>query len=221
MIESVTDTIEEYVEAIYRLQERDGVARTSNLVDMLHVAPGTVTNTIRRLKRDGLVTHQPYKDVQLSERGRIIALDVLRRHRLSERLLTDILHVGWDEAHREACRLEHGLTDTVVQQLDTVLNHPTTCPHGNPIPTPTGNMVHVESVPLTALHPPATGVIAKIVGEDTALLHYLNALNLKPGISLKVIKQAPFNGPITVQIDDTHHALGRVVASKLWITPSH
>jgi DtxR family Mn-dependent transcriptional regulator len=220
MAEPVTDTIEEYMECIYRLQQRDGAARTSDLVNMLHVAPGTVTNTIRRLKRDGLVTHQPYKGAQLSERGRAIAVDVLRRHRLSERLLTDILHVGWDEAHREACRLEHGLTETVVRKLDDVLGHPKTCPHGNPIPSLTGETVGDEAEPLTSLRPPATGVIVKISGEETALLRYLDTLDLRPGTRLSVVETAPFNGPITVQVDDALHALGRTVASKLWIAPS-
>ncbi|MBS7615514.1 metal-dependent transcriptional regulator, partial [Candidatus Bathyarchaeota archaeon] len=109
MEQEVTFVIEEYLEAIYRLQEKNKAARTNDLVKMLNVAPGTVTNTVERLERESYITHVPYKGVKLTEKGNSIALQVLRRHRLSERLLTDILHIDWDKVHEAACRLEHGI----------------------------------------------------------------------------------------------------------------
>jgi len=100
--EEISAVIEEYLECIFKLQEKSGVARTSDIVKSLGVVPGTVTNTVEWLEKEGLVTHKPYKGVKLTEKGRKIALQVIRRHRLSERLLTDILNMKWDKAHDAA-----------------------------------------------------------------------------------------------------------------------
>jgi DtxR family Mn-dependent transcriptional regulator len=213
----VTDVTEEYLEAIYRLQQQSGVARTSEIVKMLRVVPGTVTNTMKRLQRDGLITRKPYRGVKLKEKGLRIALDVIRRHRLSERLLTDILKVEWAEAHEAACGIEHGLTEDIISNLDRVLGHPTTCPHGNPIPTKSGDIIEGESKELTHLNPQERGVIEKIGQEETDILRYLNTLNLKPGTFVKVIEKAPFNGPITIAVDGKILALGRNITTKIWI----
>jgi len=213
MTEEVTAVTEEYLEGIYRLQQRNGVARTSEIVKLLQVVPGTVTNTVERLEREGLLTHEPYKGVKLTEEGRKIALDVIRRHRLSERLLTDILRVGWDEAHKAACRLEHGITDDIVKNLETALGHPTTCPHGNPIPTKGGGILEEKSEPMTNLNPQEGGAIVKITEEEPDLLRYLATLGLRPGASMEVVEKAPFNGPITIKVAGANRALSRQVAA--------
>jgi DtxR family Mn-dependent transcriptional regulator len=217
MAVEVTDVTEEYLEAIYRLQQLNGVARTSEIVKMMRVVPGTVTNTMKRLQRDGLITRKPYKGVKLTERGLRIALDVIRRHRLSERLLTDILQVEWAEAHEAACGIEHGLTEDITSNLESVLGHPTTCPHGNPIPTKSGDIIEGKSKILTRLNPQERGVIKKIEHEESDILRYLNTLNLKPGTLVKVIEKAPFNGPITIAVNGKTLALGRNIATKIWI----
>ena len=213
MTEEVTPIIEEYLEAIYRLQEKSGAARTSDMVKMLEVVPGTITNTVERLEREGFVTHEPYKGVKLTEKGLKIALQVVRRHRLSERLLTDILHVEWDKAHDAACKLEHGITDEIVKPLEKALRHPKTCPHGNPIPTRCGGIVEEKSQPLTELHEKEQGRIVKITDEKSDLLHYLDTLGLVPGASIEILERAPFNGPITLKVGATSRALSRAMAS--------
>ncbi|MEM2936718.1 MAG: metal-dependent transcriptional regulator [Candidatus Bathyarchaeia archaeon] len=213
MAEEVTAVTEEYLEGIYRLQQKSGVAKTSEIVELLQVVPGTVTNTVERLEREGLVTHEPYRGVKLTEEGRKIALDVIRRHRLSERLLTDLLHLGWDEVHKAACRLEHGITEDIVKNLEKALGHPTTCPHGNPIPTKCGGILEEESEPITNLNPQERGVIVKITEEEPELLRYLATLSLRPGASMEVVEKAPFNGPITVKVAGANHALSRKVAA--------
>jgi len=213
MTEEVTPIIEEYLEAIYRLQEKSGAARTSDMVKMLEVVPGTITNTVERLEREGFVTHEPYKGVKLREKGLKIALQVVRRHRLSERLLTDILHVEWDKAHNAACKLEHGITDEIVKPLEKALRHPKTCPHGNPIPTRCGGIVEEKSQPLTELHEKEQGRIVKITDEKSDLLHYLDTLGLVPGASIEILERAPFNGPITLKVGATSRALSRAMAS--------
>jgi len=209
----VTAVIEDYLKGIYRLQEKSGVARTSDIVELLQVAPGTVTNTVDRLEKGGLVTHEPYKGVKLTEEGRKIALRVMRRHRLLERLLTDILHVNWSEAHTAACRLEHGITSDITKNLEKALGHPRTCPHGNPIPTECGGIVEEESQPLTELDEKERGTIAKITEEKPDFLCYLDTIGLAPGASIEVLKKAPFDGPITLKVGGVSHALGHAMAS--------
>ena len=213
MVEEVTAVIEEYLEGIYRLQEKSGVARTSDIVKLLHVVPGTVTNTVERLEKKGLVTHEPYKGVKLTEKGRKIALHVIRKHRLSERLLTDILRVDWDKAHDAACRLEHGITGDIIKNLEKVLGHPKTCPHGNPIPTKCGGIIEEKSEPLTNLYSKESGIVVKITEEKPEVLEYLATIGLMPGAFVEVVEKAPFNGPITVKVDGTNQALSLHVAS--------
>ena len=213
MTEQVTAVVEEYLEAVYRLQERSGVARTSDIVKALKVAPGTVTNTVERLEKEGYITHEPYRGVKLTERGLKIALQVVRRHRLSERLLTDILHVEWAKVHDAACKLEHGITDEIIKPLEKALRHPKTCPHGNPIPTKCGGVIEEKSYLLSALNEQEQGTIVKITEEKADILHYLDSLGLVPGASIQVVEKAPFEGPITVKVDGISHALSRTMAS--------
>ncbi len=218
MSEKVTAAIEEYLEGIYRLQERSGgAARTGDIVKLLQVAPGTVTNTVERLEKEGLVTHAPYKGVKLTKKGRKIAIDVIRRHRLSERLLTEILRVKWSEAHQIACRLEHSFTGDLVKKLEKALRHPKTCPHGNPIPTQCGGIIEEKSEPLTNLKPKEKSALVKITDEKQEILDYLNTLGLLPEALLEVVEKAPFNGPITVKINGKKQALSFEIASVIYV----
>jgi DtxR family Mn-dependent transcriptional regulator len=213
MTKEATAVVEEYLENIYKLQEKDGAARTGDLVNILKVAPGTVTNTVERLEREEYIAHEPYKGVKLTEKGRKIALEVVRRHRLSERLLTDILHFEWDKAHDAACRLEHGMTDEIMKPLEKALKHPKTCPHGNPIPTKCGGIIEERSEPLAELKEGEEGTVVKITEEREDLLHYLDKLGLRPKASLQIVEKAPFDGPITFRIGSTIRALSRAMAS--------
>jgi len=213
----VSNVVEEYLEVIYRLQEKSGVARTSELVKLLNVAPGTVTNTVERLEKESLIIHEPYRGVKLTEKGRRIALRVVRKHRLSERLLTDFLSLEWEKAHDAACQLEHGISDEIAKKIEKALGHPKTCPHGNPIPTECGGIIEETSQSLTKLNLKKKGVIIKITNESPELLQYLNTLGIKPEVSLEVVEKAPFNGPLTVRVDGKDHALSREIAALIKI----
>ena len=213
----VTEVVEEYLEGIYRLQEKSGVARTSDIVKVLQVVPGTVTNTVERLEKEGMLRHEPYRGVKLTDKGRKIALDVIRRHRLSERLLTDFVHVDWDKVHDAACRLEHGITNDVIKKLEKALGHPKTCPHGNPIPTACGGIVEEKSEPLSTLKSKESGVVAKIEDETPEVLKYIAVLGLLPGASIEIVEKAPFDGPVTVRVGGANHALSLSMASNIWI----
>jgi len=213
----LSNVIEEYLEAIYRLQERNGIARTGDLVKMLNVAPGTITNTIERLEKDLLVVHEPYKGVQLTEEGRRIAIDVIRRHRLLERLLTDLLEVEWDKAHDIACQLEHWIPRDVAKKIEHVLKNPKTCPHGNPIPTEKGEIFEEKSFPLKDFRVGDKGIIIKIADEKTNFLKYFNKLGIKPGKRIEIIEKAPMGDPIIIKIDGKICAINRSMASSIMI----
>lgn len=209
----VSSSIEEYLESIYRLQDRDGVARTKELAMMMKVGLGTVTNTVAMLERRGYIQHEPYRGVTLTDGGRKIALDVIRRHRLAERLVTDILHMDWDKAHEAACKLEHGLDSSVIRPLEKALGHPRTCPHGNPLPTKCGSLRQDESVPLAEFKPGQVGIVSKIVDETQELLQYLSSIGLAPGTRIEV-KQAPQPGElIIVEVAGSEMSLGRHAAA--------
>lgn len=215
---AVSSEAEEYLEAIYRLERKIGLARTGEIARQLRVVPGSVTNTIKHLERHGWVIREPYKGVKLTEKGRRIALSVIRRHRLSERLLTDILRLDWSKAHDAACELEHAITDDyVLKALEKTLGKPKTCPHGNPIPSESGEITEEGMEPLTHLDIGEEGTVIKIIDESSDLLRYLATLNLMPGVKVQIEEKAPFNGPIVVKIMGSSYALGRNVASAIWV----
>lgn len=216
---SISAAIEEYLENIYRLEQEYGVARTSKLAERVGVSLGTVTNTIDSLEQKNLIVHEPYRGVKLTNTGRRLALDVIRRHRLSERLLNDILNMKWSHVHDYACQLEHALPKEVIQSLNKVLGYPTTCPHGNPIPDPNGTLPIETSQPLDSLALGQSGTILKIHKEQRDYLEYLENLQLLPGIRVQMLKKAPFDGPITIATQGKTQTLGRNIAAIIHVQP--
>lgn len=220
-VKEISSTTEEYLEAIYKLQERNGAAKTTRLAEQLKVALGTITNTIESMEKQGLVIHEPYRGVKLTAKGRKMALDVVRRHRLSERLLTDVLRLEWSKAHDAACKLEHVFADKELSRpLDRALGHPKTCPHGNPIPTETGKLTEEQSEALSNLNRGEKGTVVKVTDERPDMLQYLATLGLMPGAPVEIEEKAPFNGPVMVKVMGASYALGREVASVIWIKKS-
>jgi len=213
----ISPSVEEYLENIYKIEEKESLARTKDLAEKMCVGLGTITNTVEMLERQGLAVHRPYKGIKLTEEGRRIALDVIRRHRLAERLLTDILEMDWSRAHEPACRLEHGLTEEVIKPLGRILGHPKTCPHGNPIPTRCGGIIEEKSESLIDLKPKERGTIVKITEEDHDLLHHLRSLGLVIGTSVRVEEKISFDGSVVVKFNDIEHSLGSKVASAIWV----
>ena len=213
---TVTHQAEEYLEAIYRLEQKEGFARTMELARNLNVVPGSVTNTIENLKKKGLVTHKPYKGVKLTENGRKIASSVLRRHRLAERLLTDILHLDWSEVHDQACKLEHALSPEILKPLEKALGHPKRCPHGNPIPTSCGGIFEEENMALSELDAKTGGVIVKITEEKTETLQQLTRLNLTPGKRVQVENIFP-GGSLEIIVDGEICTIDPDLASIIYV----
>ncbi|NWG11151.1 metal-dependent transcriptional regulator [Candidatus Bathyarchaeota archaeon] len=208
---------EEYIEAIYKIQRCSGVAKTKELAEELHVVPGSITNTIEHLKTHGLVEHKPYKGVKLTAKGERLALDILRRHRLAERLLTDILDAEWSTVHENACKLEHALTKEVIQLLEKRLGNPKVCPHGNPIPTENGKIEEEKCIRLTEIGLNTVCKVAKITNEKHETLLQLSSKRIKPGVLIHIIKKNPKN--MVLCIAGKERIITNDYASNIWIKP--
>jgi DtxR family Mn-dependent transcriptional regulator len=206
---------EEYVEAIYKLQKRSGVAKTKELAEELKVVPGSITNTIAHLERHGLVEHTPYRGVKLTSEGEKLALQIIRRHRLAERLLTDLLEAEWSDVHESACRLEHALTEDVLSLLEKRLGYPKFCPHGNPIPTENGEISDVECSPLISAAINQTCIVVKIVNERKETLFALASKGIKPNIPVHIVKKK--EKTLVLCVAGKEQTITRMEAENIWV----
>jgi DtxR family transcriptional regulator, Mn-dependent transcriptional regulator len=205
--------IEEYLEQIYRLSMEQEEVTTTDVARSLKVSPASVTGMVKRLAERGLIHHEKYHGITLSEQGRVIALATIRRHGLLERLLVDVLGLPWHLADEEAGRLEHHITPEVEERLQKFLGNPQTCPHGQPI-----NWIEPEtSVRLGTLEPGETATVSRIGDESPDFLQYVAALGMKPGAQVHIASRAPFDGPLMVQVDGQEHALGDAVCARIWV----
>lgn len=204
---------QDYLKAIYHLGQRGGDERvgTVALADWLGFAPASATNMIKKLTERGLVTHSPYHGVALTETGRKVALEVLRHHRLLEMYLNERLGVPWEQVHAEAERLEHALSEDLEDRIDAALGHPTTDPHGAPIPTKEGVIAAPPTQRLGTVLPGTTVMVTEVEDEDAALLAYLADLGLVPGVMVEVLRKGPFDGPLHIRIGDAEYALGDII----------
>jgi DtxR family Mn-dependent transcriptional regulator len=228
----LTEKMEEYLEALFKLSREEEALNPARLSEHLGVTPPTVLDMLHRLEADGFVRYggtgkgrgkgkvygRARKAISLTPKGERAATALVRRHRLSERFLTDVLGLDWESAHREACKLEHVLSPEVEEKLAEVLGNPETCPHGYPIPDEKGHIKEEEEEikPLCDLCTNEKGRIARVEEEEPQLLQYLASLGLLPDVDIEVKEVAPFGGPLLVKIGDTQYALGREVASKIW-----
>jgi len=213
-MEADTSRIEEYLESIYKLQEEQHPVSTSRLAEHLKLSAPSVSEMVKKLTGRGLV-FQSEKGVCLTDDGKSLAKKVIRRHRLSERLLTDILGFKWDEVHDEACRLEHAISPEMEDRIAESLGNPKTCPHGHPIPDKDGKLAKEKVKPLCDLKAREKGIIVSVFEEDPKMLKYLASLGLIPDVCVKVEEVAPFGGPLIVCVAGSRYALGKEVASKI------
>lgn len=232
----LTEKMEEYLEALFKLSREEKLLTPTRLADYLKLTPPTVLDMLRRLESEGYVRDldagagkgrgsargysRAKRLIALTPRGERAARTLVRRHRLSERFLTDMLGMDWESAHREACRLEHVISPEMEEKLAAVLGNPETCPHGYPIPDENGHMEEGEVKPLCDFSPDEKGCIARVEEEEPQLLQYLASLGLIPDVDVEVKEVAPFGGPLLVKIGDAQYALGREVASKIWTRKS-
>jgi DtxR family Mn-dependent transcriptional regulator len=218
---SITKSERETLKAIYRLTRTRPEAQTGALADALGVAPGTVTMTVKRLDERALVAHRPYHGVELTAVGRRAAVAAIRRHRIVERFLADMLGYAWNEADRLAGSFEHDLPQEVEDRIYVALDRPATCPHGFPIPA-----LEADSIPfmppLYALEPGDVAVVAVPGSIDPELMAFLDTLGLRPGVTVEVREKHPFDGPIVVRVEGDggkDRTLGASVAHQVYVQP--
>jgi len=214
-----TQAVEDYLKAIYELQAEGGKVSTTELSERLHVAPASVTGMVKKLAAMKLVVHEPYQGVELTPSGEKIALEVVRHHRLVESYLAESLGVSWDKVHEEADRWEHVLSEEMEDLMDDKLGHPTTDPHGAPIPSRDGTMPKSELRRLSELEAGEVAIIAEVSDHDADLLRYFGDMGLFPKVEVRVLSSAPFEGPVTIKTNGDEHALGREVAGYILVQP--
>jgi DtxR family Mn-dependent transcriptional regulator len=206
-------SVEDYLKAIYHLSSQGGFAATSDIAGMLMVAPPSVSGMIRRLSDTGLIEHVPYRGVQLTNQGRRAALRMIRRHRVLELYLTERLDYDWDGVHDEAERMEHAVSDELIDRMARALGNPRYDPHGAPIPTPAGEIEETVLVPLAEVDVNVGYELRQVDTEDPARLRYLAEQGLIPGKAVTVISRQPFNGPVTLTLQPGgERVIGRELA---------
>src|SRR5918992_2221849 len=207
--------IQDYLKEIYKLQASGERPTTTAIARRLGVAPSSATSMLKKLAALGLAEHAPYQGVELSNAGTKIALEVIRHHRLLEQYLAETLGLGIDAVHAEADRLEHVLSEELEARIDEQLGYPTHDPHGDPIPDAGLRITRSSLRPLAALEPGEKATVRRVPDGDADLLRYLAELTLVPGRRVTMRRTAPFNGPLTIDVDGTEHAVSRELADQI------
>jgi len=211
----LTESIEEYTEGIYRLQEEMEVVSTGDIAKYMCVSPASVTTMLKRIAEIGLVEHTPYQGVRLTTKGENLSVSLLRKHRLVERMLVDFLELPWEDVHDLACKLEHYISEDVTDRIAKALNYPTTCPHGNPVDA-------TEKDNARRLAECAVGdrvSVKRISDERLEFLTYVLEIGLTPQAQLMVKARTPFGDVMTLRVEgrDDTVAIGRDVANSIFV----
>ena len=203
-----SEVVEDYLKSVFHLCSRRGGATTSALAGQLGLAAPSVSAMLKRLEAAELVRRSPQHAVELTEHGRRHALGVVRRHRLLEMFLVEVLDVPWDEVHDEAEVLEHALSARLEERIDALLGRPTHDPHGDPIPPASGQHVEDWASPLEAAATGSSFLVQRVSDRDSGALRHLAELGIGPGSLLENLEWAPFGGPLWVEVDGRRHPLG-------------
>ena len=226
-----TDGMLDYVAAIYKLSEaqsRSGEkVTTSALADRMHVSPAAASSMLKRLEESNFVERSNVDGITLTEQGRLAALQLVRRHRLLEVFLVQVMGFTWDQVEMEADRLEHSISSAFEDRMDRLCGYPTHCPHGDPIPRKDGALPDEVLLSLVDMQPGQGGVLRRVGTNDARILRYLTQLKLEPGRALRLVDQAPFNGPVTLELLNGAHGdtpmmtqmLGSELAAQLFVHP--
>ena len=221
-----SEVVESFCETIYNMAMEGDTVIGARLAEKFHIAPPTVTETLKRMVRDGLVEMDGKRQITLTPRGVELAESVLRRHRLTERFLVDVLGMQWHEVHEEACRLEHRISGAVEKRVVATLNHPTTCPHGNPIPgyvpNARGYLTDRGAFRLPRAEPGrevAILCVSEVVEDEEELICYLHDRGLTPGTRLSLVTaagDAP-DGSVELAVGGERMRVSSEAAHALWV----
>lgn len=198
---AVTRVVEDYLTIIWKAREwPGGEPSTTDLAAQLSVTPSTVSANLKKLARDGFIRYEPYGPIELTAQGRRVALRVVRRHRLVETYLVQRLGLDWDQVHDEADQLEHAVSDVVLRQMDIALGHPSTDPHGDPIPGPDGELAEDRSVALGDLDRGVAARVARVSDRSAEVLRHLKDRGVVPGAAVRVVEASAATGSIRLLV---------------------
>ena len=215
-----SESVENYLKAIYVLQERSATVSTSALAEHLQVAPASVSVMVKKLADENppYLQYEMHRGVRLTDDGMRVALEIIRHHRLLELFLHDHLGYSWDEVHDEAEKLEHFISENFEDKIAEALGHPSFDPHGDPIPTKEGDVPSLNLTKLTDAEVGARIRVRRVVSRNSEVFKYLAEVGVIPGVELLVKEKGPFSGPITIEREDgATHALGSNLADRIYV----
>lgn len=204
----ISQAMEDYLKAIYRLLEHNEQVSTSALAEHLGVTPASVTNMCKKLAELNLLVYEPYQGVKFTPAGSKLVLEIVRHHRLIELYLAEALGVPWDRVHEEAEKLEHVISEDLEERMAAALGNPLFDPHGAPIPTKSGSVSRQQSHSLVESEVGSRIEVVEVDDSNPDLLRYLGELGIFPGTQIKLDSRAPFDGPLSLEIDNRQHSLG-------------
>ncbi|HWW89748.1 MAG TPA: metal-dependent transcriptional regulator [Solirubrobacteraceae bacterium] len=217
-VDPISPAVQDYAKAVYALEARgSGAVSTNDLAERLGVTPGSASAMVRKLSEVGLVEHEPYHGVRLTQKGRRVALEVLRHHRLIELFLAEELGMPWDRVHAEAEVLEHAISEDLEQLIADRLGHPKLDPHGDPIPTEGFEIDERPTRSLDELSPGASGRFVRVSDSEPEMLRYLAEQGIALGDHLRVTGRQPFGGPVFVSVGEREQPLGGDLARAMRI----
>ena len=219
----LTQSIEDYLKAIYELTLKEGRASTTQLAEYLEVTPASVTGMIKKLSRTEppLLEYQKHQGVLLTAEGKEIALRVVRNHRLLELFLHKVLNYPWEEVDDEADRLEHVISKTFEDRIAAVLGHPEYDPHGDPIPKKDLTIPDTSGIQLSTLRPGQLATITRVRDTDSELLKHLSEIDIIPGAEISVVEYSEFDGNLHIKIEASNEVevLGPRITDQIFISP--
>ncbi len=213
---------QDYLKAVWALAEWSDTTVTPKLIaDRMGLKLSSVSDAVRKLTAQGLLSHTPYGSVELTDEGRVHAVAMVRRHRLIESFLVRVLDYSWDQVHEEAEHLEHAVSDFMVERIDEILGHPTRDPHGDPIPAIDGTVQLPEARQLSTVAPPAEVAVERINDDDPALLQFFEECGIVLDARLTVSEGAPFSDSLRIRVNDSAEsvALGPTATTALYVSP--
>lgn len=212
-----SSTMRDYLAEIYRLSQQridseNGYVGTSELAELLDVSAPAVNRMVTKLKDMGLLRHEAYRGIQLTDEGTKVALIQLRRHRIAEAFLVNVMGFGWHEVHEEAHRMSSAISEELCQRMLDMSDHPRYCPHGEPVPTAEGTVEVLDDVLLSEMAINQPSHVTRVLTREPERLEYIAALGLTPGSELQVIHAAPFNGPLQLKLGSEYRIIGHNLA---------
>jgi DtxR family Mn-dependent transcriptional regulator len=219
-----TDGMLDYLAAIFHLAQNADKVTTGALADRMLVSAAAASSMLKRLQDSGFVERSNADGITLTEQGRLAALQLIRRHRLLEVFLVEIMGYTWDQVDVEAHRLEHAISPNFEDRIERLCEYPQHCPHGDPIPAKDGTLPQEELAPVVEMQPGQSGLLRRVGARDASVLRYLSQLELTPGRTVTLVELAPFDGPVTLELagvrnGDATQVLGRQLAEQLFILP--